>query len=168
MRYTPDEVEATHRCQDLERSLGLQPSARVTCHAGAMERRWRVECDLSFSVDGSTENTQRATALVAVGATAVEALSAFHHFMHDPDAKAFYFERHKIGMPLDEPYPMSPAELEGRAKMREHAKKAAEIQMEGARKHIHNQLKHYGLLDAAKKYHRKTGRLRLLFDKMFS
>lgn len=172
---SPDEIRLTHQCQDLETSLGHNRTARVVFVGGALDRRWRVYRDLTFAFgatkDGAPDESTavKTSALIATGATPVEALTAFHAAMHDPKAQAFYAERQMRGEDLElEPLLLSPTEIAERAKLRAYAKKSAEVAMEGARKHLHNQLAMSGLLGAAKRYHSKTGRLRMLFDKRFS
>ncbi len=170
--YSPAEVEYTHRCRELERELGREPSARVTYRAHEhLYRRWRIEQDMTFArLDENGHPTpdagDKATALIAEGATPVEVLEVFHRFMHDPNSHKFFHDRAKAGLPLDEqPYPLSAAERNEREKLRAFAKRAKEVAEEGLRKHLHNQLAHFGLLDQVKGYHKRTGRLRMLFDK---
>lgn len=170
--YTPAEVEYTHRCNELERQLGQEATARVTYHPGAhLYRRWRLERDLTFATPDefgnlSPDRGEKATALIAEGATPVEVLEVFHRYLHDPEGHKFYHSRLKSGLPLDvEPYPLSATERNAREKQRAFAKRAKEVAEEGMRKHMVNQLKFYGVYDLAKKYNRKTGRLRMLFGK---
>ncbi len=170
--YTPAEIEHTHRCRELERELGHEPSARVIYAPHEhLYRRWRIFRDLTFAVpdaDGnlSPDRGEKATALIAEGATPVECLEVFHRYLHDPDSHKFYQSMRAAGLPLEsQPYPLSAAERNEREKRRNEAKKAREVAEEGLRKHLHNQLAHYGLLDVVKKHHRKTGRLPLLFGK---
>ncbi len=170
--YTPAETEHTHRCRELERELGREPSARVMYNPTAhLYRRWRVEQDLTFAMPGpdgqlSPDVGEKATALIAEGATAVEVLEVFHRYLHDENGHKFYHSRRKAGLPVDaEPYPLSVAELNERAKRRAWAQKAKEQAEEGFRKHAHNMMAHYGVLDMAKKYAKRTGRLSRLFGK---
>lgn len=170
--YTPAEIEFTHRCRELERELGQEPSARVTYWPQHhLYRRWRLERDLTFAVPDENGNLSpdrgaKATALIAEGATPVEVLEVFHRYLHDPNSHKFYQDRLKAGLPLEvEPYPLSAAERNAREKQRAFAKRAKEAAEEGTRKHMHNMLKHYGVLDMAKGYHKRTGRLGMLFGK---
>lgn len=160
---SPDELKWTEKCRE------LYPHARMMRIAGAATRRWRVYADLLFSVDGTTENGKMTECLISSGATPVEAATAFFGWVNDPRREAFYQDRLYRGERTDvEPFPLTPAELAQRKVNAENAKRAGEIASEGMRKHLHNQLKMMGLYDSAKRYHQKTGRLRLLFDKVFS
>lgn len=167
MSYSPAEVEFTERCRELERSLGQEATARVTYRPGEhLYRRWRIERDLTFALTGNPDEGTKCTALIAEGATPVEVLEVFSRYMHDAEGHQFYFDRASKGLPTDEaPYPLSAAERNAREKQRAFAKRAKENAEEGLRKHMHNMLAHYGVLDLAKKYNRKTGRLKLLFGK---
>lgn len=164
LSYTPDEIKWTHRVRELP---GLE-GATVREMRGAVDRRWRVYNELVLSLDGTTENGVKTEALISSGATPIEALTAAHNWHQDPSRMGFYRDRLIRGQRLDtEPFPLSEAEEKQREANRERAKKIGEIATEGARKHLHNQLAMMGLLDKAKRYHRKTGRLRMLFDKVF-
>ncbi len=170
--YTPEEIARTHQCQALERELGHQPSARVLYDPREhLYRRWRIFRDLTFAVPDADGNLdpdrgEKATCLIAEGATAVECMEVFFRYMHDANSHKFYQSMRDAGQPLEsQPYPLSVAELNERAKRRATAQKARENAEEGMRKHMVNQLKFYGVYDIAKKYHRKHGRLRLLFGK---
>lgn len=164
LAYSPDEVKYTHKVRELP---GLE-HAIVRHLKGAADRRWRVYNELTFSVDGTTNNGVKAEALISSGATPIEALTAAHAWHEDPNRLAFFHDRLIRGLRLDDtPFPISEAEAAARKVNAERAKKAGEIATEGARKHLHNQLRMRGLYDLAKRYHSRTGRLRLLFDKVF-
>lgn len=147
------------------------PGARIAEAQGRPELRWRLYAHLNFSVDGTAENTVKTECLLATAFTAGEILEKAWEFSKDTKRQMDFVEfgkhRHLRGLPLDtEPLPETPEQKARTEASREKMKRGIENYREGMRAHLHNKLAMEGLLDAAKRYHAKTGRLGNLFGKV--
>lgn len=164
---------ANERLKELEAMGHGIPGARIAEMTGRPELRWRLYARLQWSVDGTTNEATAVNteALLATAYTMSEILEKAHEYAHDAHRQAAFFEfgrnRAMRGLPLDtEPLPETPEQQARTAELRQRVKRGQEEYREGMRRHLHGQLKAQGLLDVARKYHRKTGRLRSLFAGM--
>lgn len=144
------------------------PGARIAEVPGAHELRWRAYAAVTFSVDGTLDNTFNSECLLATGYTAAEVLEKCWEFSKDPHRQQQFHEhgrnRHLRGLPLaDEPLPETPEQQARSAAQAEKLRIGRQRMQEGMRKHLVGMLKAQGLYDVAKKYSKKTGRMRALF-----
>lgn len=147
------------------------PGARIAEAQGRPELRWRLYAHLNFSVDGTAENTVKTECLLATAFTMPEILEKAWEFSRDSKRQMEFVEfgknRHLRGLPLDtEPLPETPEQRARTEATEAKMKRGIENYREGMRAHLHNKLAAEGLLDAAKRYHQRTGRLGNLFGRV--
>lgn len=144
------------------------PGARVAEMPGSPALRWRLYARLRFSVDGTTENGVDTEALLATAYTWPEVLERAYEFAHDEKRQVEFVEfgrnRQLRGLPLDtEPLPETAEQRARSEEARARMKLGRERVQEGMRRHLRGQLKAMGLEEAAKRMHKRTGKLRSLF-----
>lgn len=146
------------------------PGARIAEMPGRPELRWRLYSRLEFSVDGTPDNGVKTEALLATAYTWPELLEKAYEFAHDEKRQVEFVEfgrnRQLRGLPLDtEPLPETAEQRARTEEARARMKLGRERAQEGMRRHVRGMLEANGMLELAKKYHRKTGRLSALFGR---
>jgi len=148
-----------------ERVKELSPHARVIENRlGRESARFRVVDRLTLSLDGTTENGVAVEAILAESYTVVGALEKYHNLMHDKARQVWYRDRHLRGEDMRPP-PPTEEERKRDEEIRDRLDAAREANTEAMRRHLHWQLKATGYYDEAVRYHKKTGKLALLFRK---
>jgi hypothetical protein len=144
------------------------PGARIAEVNGRPELRWRLFARLELSVDGTTENGLQTEAPLATAYTWPELLEKAHAFAHDEKRQAEFVElgRNRLlrGLPL-EPLPETPEQRARSEETRARMKLGRERVQEGMRRHVRGMLEANGMLELAKRYHKRTGRLAALFGR---